>query len=177
MKKAVFLLMVLMLTVGCRSVHVSADFDNKVDFTAYKTYNLMTAEIAKVAISDLDKRRITSAIEESLQSKGFTKSDNPDVLVNIFTKERKEVNVNNWNAGWGWGWGWGWGGPWGWNNYSVTTDTYGTLYIDVVDTRKQELVWQGQGDGLLDLNPKRKEAKIRDFVTEILAQYPPKPKK
>ena len=39
-----------------------------------------------------------------MTSKGFVKSENPDLLVNIFTKEREEVNVNQFNAGWGYGW-------------------------------------------------------------------------
>jgi hypothetical protein len=34
------------------------------------------------------------------------KSDNPDLLVNIFTKERERIDVNQYNAGWGYGWGW-----------------------------------------------------------------------
>jgi hypothetical protein len=33
------------------------------------------------------------------------KSDNPDLLVNIFTKERERIDVNQYNAGWGYGWG------------------------------------------------------------------------
>jgi hypothetical protein len=32
------------------------------------------------------------------------KSDNPDLLVNIFTKERERIDVNQYNAGWGYGW-------------------------------------------------------------------------
>jgi hypothetical protein len=35
--------------------------------------------------------------------KGMIKSDNPDLLVNIFTKERERIDVNQYNAGWGWG--------------------------------------------------------------------------
>jgi hypothetical protein len=38
--------------------------------------------------------------------KGMIKSDNPDLLVNIFTKERERIDVNQYNAGWGYGWGW-----------------------------------------------------------------------
>jgi hypothetical protein len=38
--------------------------------------------------------------------KGMIKSDNPDLLVNIFTKERERIDVNQYNAGWGYGYGW-----------------------------------------------------------------------
>jgi hypothetical protein len=40
-----------------------------------------------------------------LSKKGM-KSEKPDLLVNIFTKERERVDVNQYNAGWGYGWGW-----------------------------------------------------------------------
>jgi hypothetical protein len=40
----------------------------------------------------------------SLVKKGMTKSENPDLLINIFTKERERVDVNQYNAGWGYGW-------------------------------------------------------------------------
>jgi hypothetical protein len=35
------------------------------------------------------------------------KSDNPDLLVNIFTK-KENASMNQYNAGWGYGWGYGW---------------------------------------------------------------------
>ena len=69
--------------------------------------------IDKAEISDLDKRRILRAIESEMLAKGFTKSENPDLLVSIFTKSQERVNVynNTWGFG-GWGWG-GFGPGWG----------------------------------------------------------------
>lgn len=59
-------------------------------------------------ISDLDKKRILRSIDEVMATKGLTKSENPDLMINFFTKEREQVDVNQFNAGWGYGWGWGW---------------------------------------------------------------------
>jgi hypothetical protein len=102
-------------------------------------------------------------------------------LVSIFTKAEKQVNVNNWGGygGWGWGYGWGWGGPWGWGGgyNSVSTQTEGTLYIDVIDAGKKELVWQGIGTGVLTKNRDKKQEKINEFVGKIMAQFPPQDKK
>jgi hypothetical protein len=47
------------------------------------------------------------------------------------------------------------------------------LYIDLIDTTKKELVWQGVGKGSLTANVEQKDEKIHNFVTSILSEYPP----
>ncbi|VAW10465.1 putative lipoprotein, partial [hydrothermal vent metagenome] len=72
-----------------------------------------------------------------------------------------------------WG-GMGWGGM-GWGGTNVSTRTEGSLYIDLIDAKNKELIWQGKGVGTLgnSKNMERKEQRIREFVAEILQQYPP----
>jgi len=179
MKTIKFLpLLFLFVLASCSSVRVASDFDKNADFNQYKTYAFFKSGIDKVEISDLDKRRILTSIDRELAAKGFTKSENPDILVNIFTKSRQQVDVTQFNAGWGYGWGWGWN-PWMWGgrNTTVSTSTEGTLYIDLVDAKKKELVWQGEGVGVLTQNSKKKEERIQEFVQKILATYPPEKKK
>ncbi|MEY8020909.1 DUF4136 domain-containing protein [Muriicola sp. SD30] len=185
MKKKIlfFLPLALMfLASSCVSVRVIADYDRNADFNTYKSYAFYKTGIDKAQISDLDKKRILRAIENEMANKGFVKSENPDLLVSIFTKERERVDVYN-NAGWGWGWGWGpgwgywnpwlWGGP-GWGN-NISTRTEGSLYIDLIDTSSKELIWQGRGVGTLNNtgNIEKKEERIRQFVSQILEKYPP----
>ncbi len=174
MKTIKFLpVLLLVLLTSCSSVKVYDDYDKNVDFTQFKTYAFQKSGIDKVEISDLDKKRILRAIDEQMALKGFTKSENPDLLVNIFTKEREQVEVSQFNAGWGYGWGYGWN-PYMWGgNSTVSSYVEGTLYIDLIDAKKRELVWQGQGVGVLTQNREKKEALINEFVAKILAQYPP----
>jgi len=176
MKKIVAVLILSALITSCASIHVASDYDKSVDYSTYKTFGFYKQGVDKVEISDLDKKRILKAIEENLVAKGFTKSEKPDLLVNIFTKSREQVDVNQFNAGWGYGWGWGWNPYWG-NRTTVTTSTEGTLFIDLIDAKKKELVWQGEGSGELTKDPEKKDIKIREFVGKILAQYPPGAKK
>jgi hypothetical protein len=152
---------------------VNSDYDKKVEFTQFKTFAFYKNGIDKVEISDLDKRRILNSIDEVLTTKGLTKSETPDLLINFFTKEREQVDVNQFNMGWGYGWGWGWD-PWMWGgNTSVTRYVEGTLYIDIIDAKKKELIWQGEGIGVLTKDTNKKDALIKEFVTKILSQYPP----
>lgn len=176
------LLLAALFTVSCSSIRVNSDYDESANFTTYKTYGYLKGGIDKVKVSDLDKKRILNAIDAEMAKKGFAKSETPDFLVNIFTEANKEVNVSNY-AGWGgWGWGYGWGPGWGgwgpgWGGNYVSTHTEGTLYIDVIDASKKELVWQGVGTGVLTKNRDKKQELINEFVQKIMQQFPPQEKK
>jgi len=91
--KAIKILPVLFLFIlgSCSSIRVNSDYDKSVDFSQYKTYAFHKRGIERVEISELDKKRILNAIDVELGKKGMTKSENPDLLVNIFTKERERM--------------------------------------------------------------------------------------
>jgi len=163
-------LTILLFMVSCSTVRVATDYDTKVDFTQYKTFAFYKKGIDKVDISDLDKRRILRAIESEMLAKGMTKSENPDVIVNIFAKSTKRVKIyDDYNYFWR---------PWYYGpNFGTRISQYneGTLFIDLIDNKKKELVWQGIGSGALNTsrNVAKKEEKIKDFVAKIMANYPP----
>ena len=177
---------------SCVSVRVASDYSRETNFTEYKTYAFYKTGIDRAQISDLDKKRILRAIDAEMASRGFTKSQSPDILVSIFTKEREQVDVYNNNFGFGRFGGFGYGGfgfggfgfggfynPWlyggGAFGPNVSTRTEGSLFIDLIDAKNKELVWQGRGIGTLkqtdDID--KKEQRIQEFVAEILQAYPP----
>lgn len=174
--KTLKLLPIILLALflnSCTSVNVYSDFDKNAEFTQYKTYAFQKSGIDKVEISDLDKKRILRAIDAELTNKGMTKSETPDLLINFFTKERERIDVDQFSMGWGYGWRFGWN-PYMWGGQNmVSTSTEGTLFIDIIDTKKKELIWQGEGVGYLTQNRSNKEERINEFVAKILAQYPP----
>lgn len=170
--------LLVLLLVSCNAILVNSDFDKTADFSKFKTFAFYKNGIDKVEISDLDKKRILRSIENQMLKKGFTKSENPDLLVNFFTKERQQVDVNQFNTGWGYGWGFGWN-PWmfGGNHTAINSYSEGTLFIDLIDAKQKEMIWQGDGQGNLTQKSNDKDGLIDEFVTKILAQYPPVLKK
>lgn len=166
----IILILLVALTIeSCTSVRVTTDYDSKANFSKYETFAFYKKGIDNTDINDLDKRRIMYAIENELQAKGMKKSENPDVLVNIFTKSKEKVDVyNQMHFGWyPWYYGPGFG-------VQIAQYTEGTLFIDIIDTQKKEMVWQGAGSGVLNnLTGAKKEQRIKEFVKEILAKYPP----
>lgn len=171
--KALKIFSVLLITIltSCSSIVVNSDYDKNATFDNYKTYAYMKNNLDNIAVSDFDKKRILNAIDEVMATKGFSKSENPDLILNVFTKERERVDVYQ-NYGFGWGWNPYWG--MGMNRSTISTIPEGTLILDFVDSKTKQLIWQGQGTGYLTRNRDKKEAVIKDFVIKILAQYPPK---
>ncbi len=166
---SLFTLILTLTFTSCSTVKVVSDYDSQTDFSKYKTFAFYKPGIDKAKISDLDKKRIMREIESNLTTKGMTLSEKPDMLVSLFTKEKERIDVYNNNYSY---WGYRYG-PWYGGTYASST-TEGTLFIDLIDAKKNELVWQGIGKGYLVMsNVEKKEARIKEIVTEILAQYPP----
>src|SRR5690554_3489318 len=174
MKALKFLpLLLLFVFTSCSTVRVATDYDKEANFNQYRSFAFFKPGIDKAKISDLDKKRILRAIDANLSAKGMSKSETPDLLVSIFTKERERVDVYNNNFGYGWGWS-----PWYYGTYyggsSVSRTTEGTLFIDLIDAKTNNLVWQGMGNAdLVTQDMERKEERIREIVMKILAEYPP----
>ncbi|WP_010523091.1 DUF4136 domain-containing protein [Aquimarina agarivorans] len=160
-----------LLITSCSTVRVVTDYDTKATFTQYKTFAYFKPGVDKVEISDLDKRRILRSIDAVMQSRGLKKSDTPDILVNISTEAEKNTYLYPNNFGFGFGWSPFW---WG-NNFANTYDVIeGTLFIDLIDANKKELIWQGIGSApIVQQGPEEKEERIYEIVSSILAKYPP----
>lgn len=165
------LISTLFLLTSCATVNVRTDYDTQANFSTYKSFAFFKPSVDKLEISDLDKKRILRAIESVMIAKGFVKSATPDLLVGLNTNA--ETIVTNYQSYAGWGWGWGWN-PWMQPGFVNTYETVeGTLFIDLIDASKKELIWQGNGRAALVDGPEAKEERINEIVTAILAKYPP----
>jgi hypothetical protein len=177
MKNILFLACIVFIAASCSSVKVSSDFDKTAGFASYKTY-AFTPEALSLPLDDINRSRLLTAIEGELAAKGFTKSENPDVLIDVAIKgEQKQTATATNTGGYGYGYGrYGYGG--GFSTTTINYDTYvdGTLFIEMVDASKKQLVWQGRGTKTIepDASQKRREENINYAVKQIFLQYPPK---
>jgi hypothetical protein len=146
-------------------------------FSQYKTYAMKAGTLTGQQLID---NRITAAIEQELAKKGFVRNDAaPDLFVVFHMAFDEQKDISSYSTGpmYG-GYGWGWGGGWG----STTTDVrvreilMGTLAIDFVDAKKQQVVWRGLGTKEIDTNakPEKRDSNITKAVAKIMKNYPPK---
>lgn len=163
----------LLLTTSCSPFSVTSDYRASANFNTYRTYKL---QVDQLKMNDLDEDRVLNELSRQLQMKGLAVADNPDLIIHVKATHKKVTDVN---AGPGLGFGMGWSRPFGWgmgvNRTWTTNYNEGALIFDFVDARTNKLVWQGVGSGISVDSPERKREQIPQIVSEILAQYPPRP--
>jgi hypothetical protein len=172
--------MSVLVATSCSTIKISSDFDRTVDFSSYKTYKF-TDEALSLEISDLNRNRLLRAVESELTAKGFTKADSdPDVIIDLKLKGEQKQTATATSSGPGYGYGYGYAYGWG-GGFSTTTinyDTYvdGTLFVDMIDQKKKQLVWQGRGTKTIDPDASegKREQNINYAVKQIFTKYPPK---
>jgi hypothetical protein len=176
MKKVLFPIFLLLVAASCASIRVSSDFDKAANFASYKTY-AFTPEALNLNIEELNRKRLITAVENELSLKGFTKAEKPDVLIDLkITGEKKQTATATTTGGYGYGYRYGWGG----GTTTVNYDSYveGTVFVNMIDATKNEVVWQGRGVGTIDpeASASKREKNINYGVKQIFTEYPPKMK-
>jgi hypothetical protein len=187
MKRIVLFVMVWMLLAACGpSIKVTYDYDGQADFAKYKTY-AFSEDALKLPVNDLNRDRVLKAVETEMAAKGFTKSDNPDVWIDLHIKAEKKTEATATTTGTGMYGGGYYGGPWRYGyggGFSTTQINYndyieGTLFVNMVDKASEKIVWQGRGTKTLDedASTEKREANIKTGVNKIFTKYPPAKKK
>jgi hypothetical protein len=123
---------------------------------------------------------MVAAITREMELRGYTLSDDPDLLVNFNAILREKTDVRTTPApmyGGYYGYRGGFYDPWMGYGYAQETHvsqyTEGTFNIDLVDARKKKLVWEAVGTGrisqkLLD----ELEERVNIGVAKYFEKYP-----
>ncbi len=174
--KRIFLFLIFPIFLfSCESIKITMDYDNTVDFSRYKTYKFED-NVQSLPLNDLNKRRMIKAVEDQLTEKGFSKSEDPDVYVDLVISSREQQETYATTNYYGGGYRYGRGGGFSSTNVSTITYTVGTIFIDIIDAKKKQLVWQGRGEGTIEKDPKNREKNINYAVSKIFYNYPPSSK-
>jgi hypothetical protein len=73
-----------LLTACASNPRVQSHYDVSADFSEYQTFNFGSqTEILDPDFHDLLGLTFSAAIEEQMHSRGYVKSDNPDILINV----------------------------------------------------------------------------------------------
>jgi hypothetical protein len=177
--KKFLIIPVLFAFMACSTVKVAYDYDKQADFSKYKTYVISEETMKMEGVNQLNRDRIINAVEAAMATKGFTKADNADVLLDVRIKGEEIQTATATNTG-GYGYGrWGYGG--GFSTTTVNYDKYveGTLFVTLIDKATQKIAWQGTGTKTIEENAsaEKKEQNIDYAVKQIFSNYPPGAKK
>ncbi|WP_371456921.1 DUF4136 domain-containing protein [Leeuwenhoekiella aequorea] len=172
MMKYFSVILVAFVLISCGSTQVNYDYDEQISFSKYKTYNYLPD--MQTGLSQLDANRLISAIDLVMGEKGFAKSENPDLLINIMSDQYRESSQNSVGVGVGSG-GYGGGVSIGAGIPLGGSKDHQTITIDLVDSSEDILVWQAVSDSniALNTNPQDRVSYYTKVSQKIFKNFPP----
>jgi hypothetical protein len=188
MKKVAFVAVILFLLATSAAVaqDVRYTFDNKAEFSTFKTYKWVSIKDAAindaVKVEDVLDKQIKDAVDTELAKKGLTKTDadTADLYVGYLAGTGSEIQFSSYNSSWGYGPGWS-GGGWnrGGDGMSTGPNFYGIyagqIAVDLNDSRSHTLVWRGVAGNAIDAKakPDKERKNLAKAVAKLLKNYPP----
>jgi hypothetical protein len=148
---------------------VKTDYDPSARFGEYHTFawKASDADPSGVANNSLVEDRVQEAVSRALVNKGLREDQQkPDIYMSysFSAKERADVDPS-------------W---WGWRRYhpaDVYYYTEGTLMLDMIDAKTNQLVWRAHGTSTgNDLMDVQAQKKIDKLVSDAFKKFPPEVK-
>jgi hypothetical protein len=166
---------VLFIIGSCSpEIHVYSDYDPDYDLKKYTTFGWKQTEDIELGnnplyYNELNDKRIKSAVQAQLISKGYSASmSNPDLIVHyhIIVDDQSIVTTD----------------PHGyfyspyWMHLRTNVQHYreGTLIIDVMDPKNNYLIWRGWAASAIEgvYTPERIDHLIKTAVAKIFKRFP-----
>ena len=175
---ALALFSMLGILSGCVSpIVIDYEQDATGKFPQYNSYIIDSREersaYQNVALSPIVDRRITRALDSVLLSKGYRNdSNNFDFRVTFSTESKDRSRLLEFRTRplsyrrepyFGVG---------TYSNMSIDTYEEGTIVIDIIDARSQQLVWRAAHTERL-AREARSDNEIHAIISQILADFPP----
>jgi len=163
-------LLVVTAACGGPSVSVNFDYDTEYDFSGMQKYAYLPIKSVGT-VSELKIRRFIDAVNNQLQTQGYTLStEDPDFLVALHSASKDKTNITDWGYGMGRR---GWGGT---RDIDVTQYTEGTIFVDVVDPETRQLVWRGTATSAVDdsASPDKQKKQFAQIAERLFSKFPPK---
>ena len=177
MKYFLFLSLSLALAYqGYSQVLVSYDKAEGLDLSKYTTFQIHKLDVNHLPEFEPRKEglnQLIGAITNEMETRGFEKvSGNPDLFLNIGVKITEEVQTRETDIR---------DAPvymgqrnYSWKSEEIVVNTYneGTVVLDIVDTEKNEMIWQGVVKGVLSQKRSKNEKRINRAVEKLFKKFP-----
>jgi hypothetical protein len=172
--KQISFALIAILTSCSPNIRVYTDHDPGYDLENYKTFDWSEKENIEhgknpLRYNELNDKRIKTAVREELESRGYLFSEiEPDLVIHYhIVIDDQSIIAND---------------PFG-HSYSpnwirMQTNIYsyreGTLIIDLMDARTNNLIWRGWAVSAINevLRPEEVEKLIRHAVSKIFRKFP-----
>jgi len=135
-----------LLVVSAAAQTVQSDFDRTFRFSNLKTFSFAVQKRAAtdpLASDTLNDGRIRTGLETQLRANGFRETETPDFVIAYHVTSKNRLNVQDYS----------YGPPRLWGSRDIRVNQYaeGTLMVDFIDVKTNQVVWRGRATGALEL--------------------------
>jgi len=154
-----------MLVVSASAQSVQSDYDRSFRFSELKTFSFVIQRRGAndpLATDSLNDGRIRNGLESQLIDSGFKiETERPDFVIAYYVTTKNKLNVQDF----------GYGPPRWFGGRDIRVNQYseGTLMVDFIDARTNQVIWRGRASGTLEM--KGVEKKISKSVEKLIKQY------
>ena len=172
---------------SCSSVMVTHDFDNNAPFSDYSAFAIAAKNPDRKTDPRYDNEilnnRFSEVIIEKLETKGLSPkstTNQADIVVSYDFSIRPKMDIYNINKQMGFSYGsyHRYGGVSSPTCTDISEFDQGLLFIDIRDSKTNQLVWRGTGADIISINatPEKISTQVSEMVEAIFREYPPSPK-
>ena len=161
--KYILLFTFISILSSCSSIRYYSDHLDEISNLKGTTYSVK-GECQK-GINRIQEIRVSNSIHNHFQSRGYERSESPDILIQYFIKEERNaylVRECDYYSQWGYG---------EHCSTKVIDYTEGSIVIDVIETNSQSIVWHGAIYSPKFDSIKNPNQKIPQYVEELLGRY------
>lgn len=174
-------LLLALLAACATGPRVSSDSDPRADFGAYRSFAFYSPlAIEREGYASLVSGRMKAAARAEMEARGYRYSeDDPDLWLNInaYIQQRTDVSTIP-DVDYAYYYSYRYRGyvavPFWHDRTTVHRYTEGTMNIDLVDAKRNALVWEGIAVGRVKRNQDAaaRDAAIDATIRDIFAAYP-----
>lgn len=158
-------MMLGLMAVSAAAQSVQSDFDRSFRFSDLKTFSFAVQNRAAtdpLASDSLNDGRIRNGLESQLTANGFKLgTEKADFVIAYYVTTKNKLNVQDF----------GYGPPRWFGSRDIRVNQYseGTLMVDFIDVKTNQVIWRGRAVGTLEM--KGVDKKISKSVEKLVKQY------
>ena len=153
------------LAVSAAAQSVQTDYDRSFRFSDLKTFSFAVQRRGAqdpLAGDTLNDGRIRTGLETNLAANGFRMTtEQPDFVIAYYVTTKNKLNVQDYS----------YGPPRWFGRTDIRVNQYseGTLMVDFIDVKTNQVVWRGRAVGTLEL--KGVDKKISKSTEKLVKQF------
>jgi hypothetical protein len=154
-----------LMVISASAQSVQSDYDRSFRFSNLKTFSFATQRRGPadpLAGDSLNDGRIRTSMESQLMASGFRmETEKSDFVIAYYVTTKNKLSVQDY----------GYGPPRLWGSRDIRVNQYseGTLMVDFIDPKTNQVIWRGRASGTLEL--KGVDKKISKSVEKLVKQF------